>query len=146
MRPVGMQVTAKADYALRAATVLASSGPGPVKSEAIAAREGIPLRFLHNILAALTRAGILSSLRGADGGYELTRAAADITVADVLRAVEGPFAAGGGTDPAGPDNTLRRVWALVRANERAVLEAVTLADLAAGRLPDVSAIGSELRR
>src|SRR5207244_11972391 len=89
MREVGMQVTAKAEYALRAVTVLASSGPGPVKSEAIAAAEGIPLRFLHNILAALTRGGILSSLRGADGGYELCRDAATITVADVIRAVEG---------------------------------------------------------
>ncbi|HEV7534126.1 MAG TPA: Rrf2 family transcriptional regulator [Acidimicrobiia bacterium] len=136
-----MQVTAKAEYALRAATMLASSGPGPVKSEAIAAAEGIPLRFLHNILAALTRAGILSSLRGADGGYELTRAPAAITVADVIRAVEGPFAAGGGPDTPALDNALRAVWALVRANERAVLEAVTLADLAAGRLPDLSQVG-----
>jgi len=141
MRPVGMQVTAKAEYALRAATVLASSGPGPVKSEAIAAAEGIPLRFLHNILAALTRAGILTSLRGADGGYELTRAPGAITVADVIRAVEGPFAAGGGPETAAPDNTLRAVWALVRANERAVLEAVTLADLVAGRLPAMVPLG-----
>ena len=141
MRSVGMQVTARAEYALRAATVLASSGPGPMKSEAIAAAEGIPLRFLHNILAALTRAGILTSLRGADGGYELTRAPADTTVADVIRAVEGPFAAGGGPDTPAPDSTLRAVWALVRANERKVLEAVTLADLAAGRLPDLSSMG-----
>ena len=141
MRSVGMQVTAKAEYALRAATMLASSGPGPVKSEAIAAAQGIPLRFLHNILAALTRAGILTSLRGADGGYELTRAPAAITVADVIRAVEGPFAAGGGPDTPATDTTLRRVWAVVRANERAVLEAVTVADLAAGRLPDVFALG-----
>src|SRR5581483_6139673 len=81
VRQVGMQVTAKAEYALRAATVLATSGPGPVKSDAIAAAEDIPLRFLHNILAALTRAGILSSLRGADGGYELTRSPQAITVA-----------------------------------------------------------------
>src|SRR5947207_9029773 len=128
MRQVGMQVTAKAEYALRAATVLASSGPGPVKSEAIAAAEGIPLRFLHNILAALTRGGVLTSLRGADGGYELTRAPADISVADVIRAVEGPFAAGGGSDPDGPETALRAVWAVLRANERAVLEAVTPAD------------------
>ena len=141
-----MQLTAKAEYALRAATVLASSGPGPVKSEAIAAAEGIPLRFLHNILAALTRAGILTSLRGADGGYELTRPSGTITVADVIRAVEGPFAAGGGPDSPAPDNTLRRVWAVVRANERAVLEAVTLADLVAGRLPDLSARGGEAQR
>ena len=139
-----MQFTAKAEYALRAATFLANAGPGPVKSEAIAAAEDIPLRFLHNILAALTRAGILASLRGADGGYELTRSPAGITVADVIRAVEGPFAAGGG----GPEPTarqssevLRSVWAVLRANERAVLESVTVADLASGRLPDVSSMG-----
>ena len=148
MREVGMQVTAKAEYALRAVTVLASAGPGPVKSEAIAAAEDIPLRFLHNILAALTRAGILSSLRGADGGYELTRAAATITVADVIRAVEGPFAAGAGPDvpPAagaqrGGCAALRAVWAALRANERAILESVTLADVAAGRLPDMTCVG-----
>lgn len=142
-----MQVTAKAEYALRAAMVLASSGPGPVKSEAIAAAEDIPLRFLHNILAALTRAGILSSLRGADGGYVLSRDAARISVADVIRAVEGPFAAGGGPDPsAGTEavprrrggETLRAVWAVLRANERAVLESVTLADLVAGRIPQMT--------
>jgi Rrf2 family protein len=143
-----MHVTAKAEYALRAATVLATSGPGPIKSEAIAAAEDIPLRFLHNILAALTRAGILSSLRGADGGYELMRAPAAITVADVIRAVEGPFAAGGGPDaPDGPsvrrggNDAMRAVWAVLRANERAVLESVTLADLASGRLPDLSTMG-----
>ena len=141
MRSVGMQVTAKAEYALRAATMLASSGPGPVKSEAIAAAEGIPLRFLHNILAALTRARILTSLRGADGGYELTQAPEAVTVADIIRAVEGPFAAGGGPETADPDNVLRAVWAVLRANERAVLEAVTLADLASGRLPDMSCEG-----
>ncbi len=148
MRQVGMQVTAKAEYALRAATVLATSGPGPMKSEAIAAAEDIPLRFLHNILAALTRAGILSSLRGADGGYELTRSPAAITVADVIRAVEGPFAAGGGpdTETAAPgvrrtNDALRAVWAVLRANERAVLESVTLADLASGRLPQMTTVG-----
>jgi Rrf2 family protein len=149
MREVGMQVTAKADYALRAATVLASTGPGPVKSETIAAAEEIPLRFLHNILAALTRAGILTSLRGADGGYELSRDAATITVADVIRAVEGPFAAGGGPDAPvgrsavrpGSRESLRAVWAMLRANERAVLESVTLADLAAGRLPEMRSVG-----
>jgi Rrf2 family protein len=156
VREVGMQITAKAEYALRATTVLASAGPGPVKSETIAAAEGIPLRFLHNILAALTRGGILTSLRGADGGYELCRDAATITVADVIRAVEGPFAAGGGPDTPSPDTpspetpgpasgvrreTLRAVWAVLRANERAVLESVTLADLAAGRLPEMTSVG-----
>jgi Rrf2 family protein len=144
-----MQITARAEYALRAATVLASSGPGPVKSEAIAAAEAIPLRFLHNILAGLTRSGILSSLRGADGGYELTRAAGAITVADVIRAVEGLFAAGGGSGGAdapvsarrGGSDALRSVWAVLRANERAVLESVTLADLASGRLPAMTTLG-----
>ena len=145
-----MQVTAKAEYALRAATMLAAAGPGPVKSETIAVAEDIPLRFLHNILAALTRAGILNSLRGADGGYELSRDARKITVADVIRAVEGPFAAGGGPDPDGPaaagprpggGEALRAVWAVLRANERAVLESVTLADLAAGRLPEMTPVG-----
>ena len=143
-----MQLTAKAEYALRAATVLALSGPGPMKSEAIAAAEDIPLRFLHNILTALTRAGILSSLRGADGGYELTRAPATITVADVIRAVEGPYAAGGSPDAVdapvprrGGNDALRAVWAVLRANERAVLESVPLVDLVSGRLPDVSAVG-----
>jgi Rrf2 family protein len=144
-----MELTAKAEYAVRAATVLASSGPGPMKSEAIAAAEEIPLRFLHNILAVLTRAGILSSLRGADGGYELTRPAEAITVADVIRAVEGPFAAGGGPEvPSGPaaarrggNNALRAVWAVLRANERAVLESVTLADLASGSVPSMTSVG-----
>ncbi|HEV7864179.1 MAG TPA: Rrf2 family transcriptional regulator [Acidimicrobiia bacterium] len=142
-----MQVTAKAEYALRAVTVLATAGPGPVKSETIAAAEDIPLRFLHNILAALTRAGVLTSLRGADGGYELCRDASTITVADVIRAVEGPFAAGGGpialapSERSGGLDALRAVWAVLRANERAVLESVTLADLAAGRLPDVTSVG-----
>ena len=139
-----MQVTAKAEYALRAVTVLAKSGPGPVKSEAIAAAEDIPLRFLHNILAALTRAGILSSLRGADGGYELTRSPDGITVADVIRAVEGPFAAGGGPERESARPTtvaLQAVWSVVRANERAVLESVTLADLVCGPLPEMTALG-----
>jgi len=145
-----MQLTAKAEYALRAATVLASAGPGPVKSEAIAAAEEIPLRFLHNILAVLTRAGILSSLRGADGGYELTRPASAITAADVIRAVEGPFAAGGGSAPPpagsatiarrGGNEALKAVWAVLRANERAVLESVTLADLASGSLPAMTTV------
>ena len=150
MREVGMQVTAKADYALRAAFVLASAGPGPVKSETIADAEGIPLRFLHNILATLTRAGILSSLRGADGGYELCRDPATITVADVIRAVEGPFAAGGAPDAPAPAaagdrragrDALRAVWSALRANERAILESVTLADLAAGRVPVTTPVG-----
>ena len=130
-----MRITAKADYAVRAAAVLAAAGPGPVKGEHIAAAEDIPLRFLHNILSTLTRAGILSSLRGSEGGYELARPASLITVADVIRGVEGPFSAGGGVTAA-PSGGLGEVWAALRASERAVLESVTLADLAAGSLPE----------
>jgi len=141
-----MRITAKADYAVRAAAVLAAAGPGPVKGEHIAAAEDIPLRFLHNILSTLTRAGILSSLRGSEGGYELTRPASLVTVADVIRGVEGPFSAGGGAvAPPAPSGgaggrvrgfALQEVWAALRASERAVLESVTLADLAAGTLPE----------
>jgi Rrf2 family protein len=137
-----MRVTAKADYAVRAAAMLAAAGPGPVKGEHIAATEHIPLRFLHNILSSLTRAGVLTSLRGAEGGYELTRPPSLVTVADVVRGVEGPFWAGGQarrSDTSGlPEapSALQSVWAAVRASERAVLESVTLADLAGGCLPE----------
>jgi Rrf2 family protein len=133
-----MRVTAKADYAVRAAAMLAAAGPGPVKGEHIAAAEHIPLRFLHNILSALTRAGVLTSLRGAEGGYELTRPPSLVTVADVVRGVEGPLSAGGelGAGTAEAAGVLQAVWAAVRASERAVLESVTLADLAGGCLPE----------
>jgi Rrf2 family protein len=135
-----VRVSAKADYALRAVIELAASGDGPVKGERIAQAQEIPLKFLENILGDLRHAGIVRSQRGVDGGYWLARPAEEITVAEVIRGVEGPIAnvRGVGTEQveyAGSAERLREVWIAVRANLRAVLEEVTIADLARGELP-----------
>ena len=141
-----MRVTAKADYAVRAAVELAAAGDGPVKGEAISRAQAIPLRFLENILGELRHAGLVRSQRGAEGGYWLARPAAEIAVADVIRAVEGPLASVRSEPPedldyAGTAVPLRDVWLALRVNIRAVLETVTLADLVAGKLPaDVTAL------
>jgi Rrf2 family protein len=138
-----MRISAKADYAVRAAAELAgaASDGRPVKGEQLASAQGIPQKFLENILADLRTAGLVLSRRGAEGGYSLTRPPAEISVAEVLRAVEGPLAAVQGTRPEGLHYTgaaarLPEVWVALRANLRAVLERVTLADLASGELPD----------
>ncbi len=136
-----MRVSAKADYALRAAAELAAAeGKGPVKGEQVARAQSIPPKFLENILLELRHAGVVQSQRGVEGGYWLARPAAEITLADVIRAVEGPLANVRGTRPEsveyeGAAASLREVWIAVRANLRHVLESVTLADLAAGELP-----------
>jgi Rrf2 family protein len=135
-----MRISARADYAVRAAVELAAAGEGPMKGEAIAQAQGIPLKFLENILGDLRHAGIVRSQRGAEGGYWLARPADQITVADVIRAVEGPLASVRGGPPeevayAGAAEPLARVWIAVRASLRSVVERVTLADVAAGRLP-----------
>jgi Rrf2 family protein len=137
-----VKVSAKADYAVRAAAELAAAQHtgAPVRAEAIATAQGIPQRFLENILADLRHAGLVQSVRGAEGGHRLNRPAVEITVADVIRAVDGPLAAVRGARPEdvsypGPAEPLQRVWIAVRKNLRAVVEHVTLADLAAGALP-----------
>ena len=136
-----MRVSAKADYALRAVVELAViGGDGPVKGERIAQAQEIPLKFLENILGDLRHAGIVRSQRGVEGGYWLARSADEITVAEVIRGVEGPIANVRGVGPehveyAGSAERLRDVWIAVRANLRAVLERVTIADLASGELP-----------
>jgi Rrf2 family protein len=136
-----MRTTAKADYAVRAAVELAAVGAGdPVKAEQIAEAQSIPLNFLENILAELRRAGIVESRRGAAGGYLLARPAEEITLADVIRTVEGPLANVRGISPdlleyEGSAERLRDVWVALRASVRAVLEQVTLADVAKGELP-----------
>ena len=135
-----MRISARADYAVRAAVVLAAAGDGPTKGEAIAQAQSIPLKFLENILGDLRHAGLVRSQRGADGGYWLGRPAGDITVADVIRAVEGPLASVRGGPPEAVDyqgaaEPLQQVWIAVRASLRSVVERVTLADVAAGRLP-----------
>jgi Rrf2 family protein len=136
-----VRVTAKVDYAVRAAVELAAAGEGPVKGERIAESQGIPLKFLENILLELKHAGLVQSQRGAEGGYWLARPPAEIALAEVIRAVEGPIANVRGERPeqveyAGASEALRDVWIAVRASLRAVLEHVTVADVAAGRLPD----------
>ena len=135
-----MRVSAKADYAVRAALQLAAAGEGPVKGESIADAQDIPLRFLENILAELRHAGLVQSQRGADGGYWLARKPAEIKIADVIRAVEGPLASVRSERPeeldyAGVAEPLRDVWVALRANIRDVLEVVTLADVVGGQLP-----------
>ena len=138
-----MRVSAKADYAVRAMIELALEGDEaePVKGERIAEAQAIPLRFLENILAELRHAGLAQSRRGIDGGYWLARAADDITVADIIRAVEGPLATVRGEPPDelsfdGGAKPLREVWLALRANIREILESVTLADIASGELPE----------
>ena len=135
-----MRVSAKVDYALRAAAELAAAPGDPVKREAIAAAQGIPDPFLEQILLALKRAGIVRTRRGPEGGYWLAREPAQVTLAEVIRAVEGPLANVQGARPEdvayrGAATALQGVWIAVRANLRAVLDEVTLADLAGGDLP-----------
>jgi Rrf2 family protein len=136
-----VRISAKADYAVRAMAELAASPPGQaVKAETLAASQQIPRNFLDNILSELRAAGLVRTLRGPEGGSMLGRPAAEITLAEVLRAVEGPLAAVRGVRPEeleypGAATRLPEVWVAVRANLRGVLEGVTLADLAAGKLP-----------
>jgi Rrf2 family protein len=137
-----VRVTAKVDYAVRALTELAAAGPGATrKGDRLAEAQGLPVKFLENILAELRRAGIVSSQRGSEGGYRLARPADTVSVADVIRAVEGPLADVHGTPPErlelpGPAAPLREVWLATRAALRGVLEQVTIADVASGELPD----------
>lgn len=137
-----MRVSAKADYAVRAAAELAASGDDqPVKGERLADAQDIPLQFLEHILLELKHAGIVRARRGAKGGYWLARPADEVTIADVVRAVEGPIAHVQSAPPEsieyrGSAEHLQHVWIAVRASLRTVLEHVTLADLVSGQLPD----------
>jgi Rrf2 family protein len=136
-----MRVSAKADYAVRAAAELAASAEGPVKGEKLAEAQDIPLQFLEHILLELKHAGIVRARRGAKGGYWLARPAGEVTIADIVRAVEGPIAHVQSAPPEsieyrGSAEHLQEVWIAVRASLRTVLEHVTLADLVSGQLPD----------
>ncbi|HEX6115780.1 MAG TPA: Rrf2 family transcriptional regulator [Solirubrobacterales bacterium] len=136
-----MRISAKADYAVRASIELATEEVvTPVKGERIADAQKIPLRFLENILGELRHAGLVQSQRGAEGGYWLSRPPAEITLAEIIRAVEGPLATTRGERPEdleyrGASQPLQSVWIALRANIRDVLESVTLADIVAGELP-----------
>jgi Rrf2 family protein len=136
-----VRISAKADYAVHAMVELAAAPEdGPVKGERIATAQGIPLKFLENILLELRRAGLVSSQHGVEGGYRLAQPPDEISVAAVIRAVDGPLANVRGAAPesleySGAAEPLRDVWVALRASVRSVLESVTLADIAAGSLP-----------
>jgi Rrf2 family protein len=136
-----VRITAKADYAVRAAIELAAVADSrPVTAEQLAAAQDVPLSFLENILRELRHAGLVHSQRGHDGGFRLARPASQISVADVIRAVEGPLATVRGGPPEnshynGAASALPQVWIAIRKNVRSVAEAVTVADVASGRLP-----------
>ena len=136
-----MRISAKVDYAVRAAVELADAGDEPIKGEAIAEAQGIPLKFLENILGELKHSGIVVSRRGAQGGYWLARPADEVALAEIVRAVEGPLATVRGQGPeslefVGAATPLQKVWIAVRANLRAVMDRVTLADIVSGELPE----------
>lgn len=137
-----MRISAKADYAVRATLELAAAPDRvPVKGTHLAEAQEIPLQFLEQIMLELKRSGIVATKRGARGGYWLARPAEKITVADVIRAVEGPLANIHELTPeetkyVGSARRLRDVWIAVRVNLRAVLEEVNLAQLTAGELPE----------
>jgi Rrf2 family protein len=135
-----MRVSAKADYAVRAMLELATAGEGPIKADRIAQAQEIPLKFLENIMSDLRNGGLVRSQRGAEGGYWLARPSGEITLAQVIRAVDGPLANVRGGRPeeveySGSAERLREVWIAVRASLRRVLEEVTLADVVDGNLP-----------
>ena len=135
-----MKLSAKVDYAVRAALELAAAGDCALKGDQIARAQDIPPRFLENILGDLRQAGLVHSQRGSDGGYRLARPAHEITVADVMRIEAGNLADIHGERPEevryqGAAERLRDVWVAARTTYRALLEQVTLADVVSGELP-----------
>ena len=135
-----MRISAKADYAVRAAIEMAAAGDEPVKGERIAEAQDIPLQFLEHILLELKHARLVRARRGARGGYWLALPPEEITLARVIRAVEGPLAniqdqAPEHTKYPGNAERLSEVWVAVRASLRRVLESVTIADLRDGKIP-----------
>ncbi len=135
-----MRVSAKTDYAVRALLELAVAGDGPVKGERLAQAQEIPLKFLENILTDLRHAGIVRAQRGAEGGYWLARDPGEVTLGEVIRAVDGPLASVRGEAPEdvaydGAAQNLRVVWVALRASMRSVVDEVTLEDVVNNRLP-----------
>ncbi len=137
-----MRVSAKADYAVRAVLELAASAnEHPLKRDQISEAQAIPSKFLETILLELKHAGVVKSTRGPEGGYALARPASDVSIADVIRAVDGPMATVRGervesVEYVGAAQSLLDLWVAVRASLRRVLEATSLQDVADGELPD----------
>ncbi|MFC3500360.1 RrF2 family transcriptional regulator [Micromonospora krabiensis] len=140
-----MRLSARVDYALRAVAELAATGSGPgrgrpVTADQIARAQEIPPKFLESILLQLRRGGVVNAQRGPEGGYWLARPAEEISLAEVIRVIDGPLAHVRGQRPEdlgyhGAARSLQEVWIALRASEREILELVTVADVAAGTLP-----------
>ena len=135
-----MRLSARSDYALRAVIELAAAGPGHVTADQLARSQAIPGKFLEAILTQLRRAGLVRSQRGPEGGFWLARSAGEISLADVIRAIDGPLLGVRGERPenlgyTGAAEPLQSVWIALRANERAILEEVTLEHVVTGNLP-----------
>jgi len=135
-----MRLSARSDYALRAVIELAAAGPGHVTADQLARTQAIPGKFLEAILTQLRRAGLVRSQRGPEGGFWLARPAGDISLADVIRAIDGPLLGVRGERPenlgyTGAAEPLQSVWIALRASERAILEEVTLEHIVTGSLP-----------
>lgn len=138
-----MRLNARVDYALRAVVELAAalgSAERPVTAERLATAQDIPPKFLESILLQLRRAGVVHSQRGPEGGYWLAKPADEISLADVIRVIDGPLANVRGHRPEelgyrGAAESLQEVWIALRASERQILELVTISDVAAGKLP-----------
>jgi Rrf2 family protein len=139
-----MRVSAKADYALRALIEIAmrsaQDDAAVVSAEELSRAQGIPHGFLQSILADLRRTGIVLSQRGQSGGWRLAGDPGRVSVADVMRAVDGPIVSISGARPETVAYNeravvLQRVWIAARASLRDVLEQTTIADLATGQLP-----------
>jgi Rrf2 family protein len=136
-----MRLSARADYALRAAIELATADGSHVTAEQLARAQHIPGKFLEAILTQLRRAGLVRSQRGPEGGFWLARPAEDISLADIIRAIDGQLVGVRGERPEnigyiGTAEPLQSVWIALRANERAILEEVTLAHIVSGQLPE----------
>jgi Rrf2 family protein len=134
-----MRLSARVDYALRAVAELAAAD-APRTVDQLSAAQKIPHKYLESILGELRRGGLLRSQRGPDGGYRLARAAEEISIADVIRALDGELANVRGSRPenleyVGSAAPLQEVWIALRASERAILEQVTLAHVATGKMP-----------
>ncbi len=135
-----MKISARSEYAVRAAAQLAAAGDNIVTAQAIAEAQGIPQKFLEGILTELRRGGVVVSRRGLRGGYSLGRSPHEVSIADIVRAVDGPLVFVRGERPTdltydGPAESLLNVWIALRASVRSVLDRVTLAHLIAGDLP-----------
>lgn len=152
-----MRLSARVDYALRAVTELAAAqltaagapandagqvvAAQPMTAERLASAQAIPAKFLESILVQLRRGGIVTAQRGPDGGYWLTRLASEISLADVIRVIDGPLAHVRGTRPEdlgyhGVARPLQDVWIALRASEREILDMVSIGDVASGDLPE----------